>query len=168
MNLESSGCGVCFCRLTKDRAKWQTSLGITHVMRKCWTLSSSWSPLIKFGGRSWFLWRDRGDVKGGHCLNTCPKVTRPPELGGLVLTNLRLLGWELQVRWLWLQKTEPSRPWASFSIQAHPSVQDFFSMSVTTEVGDGKIPCGGTNGPWSKHCSGCSLTVQIGVQKVCK
>ena len=42
------------------------------------------------------------------------------------------------MRWLWLQKTEPQKPWASFQIQVHPSVKALFSMAVTSEVGNGK------------------------------
>jgi hypothetical protein len=48
-----------------------------------------------------FMWRGRKDVKG-H-LVSWPVVTRPKELGGLGIADLRL-GWALRVRWLWLQK----------------------------------------------------------------
>jgi hypothetical protein len=60
--------------------------------------------------RRGFLWRGRRDVKGGHCLLAWPKVTQPPELGGLGISQLQQLGWALRMRWLWLQKTEPDRP----------------------------------------------------------
>ena len=66
--------------------------------------------------RRGFLWRGRKDVKGGLCLITWPKVTRPPELGGLGITNLQQLGWALRARWLWLKKTEPDKPWAFLPI----------------------------------------------------
>jgi hypothetical protein len=39
-----------------------------------------------------FLWKGRKDVKGGHCLIACPKVTRPTELGGLRISHLQNLG----------------------------------------------------------------------------
>jgi hypothetical protein len=32
------------------------------------------------------------------------------------------------MRWLWLQKTEPNRPWSSLTIQVPDKVQAFFSM----------------------------------------
>ena len=38
-------------------------------------------------------------------------------LGGLGISNLRNLGWALHARWLWLQKTEPHRPWSALPIQ---------------------------------------------------
>jgi hypothetical protein len=50
----------------------------------------------------------------------------PIELGGLGISNLRNLGWALRVRWLWLQKTEPHRPWCTLSIQAPDQVRAFF------------------------------------------
>jgi len=35
-----------------------------------------------------------------------PTVCRPVELGGLGVTDLRLAGYVLQTRWLWLQRTD--------------------------------------------------------------
>jgi hypothetical protein len=69
--------------------------------------------------RRGFLWKGKKDVIGGHCLVAWPKVTRPPNLGGLGITNLQQLGWALRLRWPWLQKTEPNKPWAMFPIQVH-------------------------------------------------
>jgi hypothetical protein len=69
--------------------------------------------------RRGFLWKGRKDVKGGHCLVAWPKVTRPTELGGLGISNLQQLGWALRSRWLWLQKTEPDKPWAFMPIKVH-------------------------------------------------
>jgi len=62
---------------------------------------------------------------------------RPPELGGLGISNLGNLGWALRMRWLWLQKTEPRRPWSSFPIQVPKQVHAFFSITVHAEVGNG-------------------------------
>jgi hypothetical protein len=85
-----------------------------------------------------FLWRGRRDARGGHCLVAWPKVTRPPELGALGISSLQQLGWALQMRWLWLQKIEPDRPWAAFQNQVHPSVKAFFAVAIISEVGNGK------------------------------
>jgi hypothetical protein len=52
-----------------------------------------------------YMWRGRKDAKGGHCLVSWPVVTRPKELGGLGIADLKTLGWALRVRWLWLQNT---------------------------------------------------------------
>jgi hypothetical protein len=39
-----------------------------------------------------YMWRGRKDAKGGRCLMSCPVVTRPQELGGLRIANLKSLG----------------------------------------------------------------------------
>jgi len=59
----------------------------------------------------------RKEVKGGHCLVAWGKVTRPQELGGLGISDLKSLGWALRMRWLWLEKTESHWPWGMFPIQ---------------------------------------------------
>ena len=87
--------------------------------------------------RRGFLWKGRREARGGHCLLAWPKVTRPVELGGLGISNLQQLGWALRMRWLWLQKTEPDKPWNFLPIQVHQSVKSFFSMAVVTQVGNG-------------------------------
>ena len=50
--------------------------------------------------RRGFLWRGRKDAKGGHCLVAWVKVCRPPELGGLGISDLKSLGWSLRMRWV--------------------------------------------------------------------
>lgn len=47
------------------------------------------------------------------------------------------VGWALQMRWLWLKKTQPDRSWASMSLQVHPNVAAMFRASVVSTVGDG-------------------------------
>jgi hypothetical protein len=41
-------------------------------------------------------------------------------------------------RWLWLQKTEPNRPWSALPIQVPENVRALFSVAMQTELGDGK------------------------------
>jgi hypothetical protein len=38
-------------------------------------------------------------------------------LGELGILNLEKMGWALHMRWLWLKKTDSSRPWAGLSIK---------------------------------------------------
>jgi hypothetical protein len=47
-----------------------------------------------------YMWRGRKDASGGHCLIAWPKVTRPKELGGLGISDLKHLNWALRLRWL--------------------------------------------------------------------
>jgi hypothetical protein len=42
-----------------------------------------------------------------------PKVSRPKELGALGILDLQRFRWALRVRWLWLGKIEPDRPWSA-------------------------------------------------------
>jgi hypothetical protein len=58
-------------------------------------------------------------------------------LGGLGISSIKELSWTLRMRWLWIQKTEPNRPWSSLTIQVPDKVQAFFSMVMQTEVENG-------------------------------
>ena len=65
------------------------------------------------------------------------RVKRPIDLGGLGILDLEILGWALRMRWLWLKKTQPDRPWAGLDVQVHPNSVAMFSTSVISIVGDG-------------------------------
>jgi hypothetical protein len=86
--------------------------------------------------RRGFLWRGRKDAQVGHCLLVWLKVTRPFELGGLGIFDLLNLGWALhmRMRWLWLCKTEPDRPWAALPIQVQSLIRAFFSMPLSQKL----------------------------------
>jgi hypothetical protein len=84
-----------------------------------------------------FFWRGHNEVKGGHCQVAWGKVCRPMELGGLGISSLKELGWALRMRWLWLAKTDPNRPWSALPIQVPNKCQAFFSIAMETEIGDG-------------------------------
>jgi hypothetical protein len=58
--------------------------------------------------------------------------------GGLGTSNLKILGWALRSRWLWLKKTEPHRPWASLEVQVPDQVRVFFAIAINSEVGNGQ------------------------------
>jgi hypothetical protein len=49
-----------------------------------------------------FLWKDRRDAHGGHCLVAWDRVCMPKEPGGLGIINLRKMNIALWARWLWL------------------------------------------------------------------
>nr|AAU93576.1 hypothetical protein [Oryza sativa Japonica Group] len=50
-----------------------------------------------------FLWTGTDSVHGGQCRVSWTNVCRPKAFGGLGIPNLRLAGFALRVRWLWLQ-----------------------------------------------------------------
>ena len=85
--------------------------------------------------RKGLLWKGRKEVKGGYYLLSWPKITRPKELGGLSIHDLQKLGWALRVRWLWLQMTEPPRPWSEFQVQICDIVKKLVSVAVISQVG---------------------------------
>jgi hypothetical protein len=48
-----------------------------------------------------------------------------------------VLGWSLNMIWLWLKKTQLDHPWAGLDIQVHPNAAALFIVSVQTVIGDG-------------------------------
>ena len=48
------------------------------------------------------------------------------------------MGWALQMRWLWLEKTKPDRPWAGLEIPVHLNTTAMFAISIVTTIGNGK------------------------------
>lgn len=87
--------------------------------------------------RRGFLWCGRKDTQGGNCPVTWLRVTRPLNCGGLGVHDLERLSWALRMRWLWLRKTDPAKPWAFLDIQVPANVEAMFRISVVTMVGDG-------------------------------
>jgi hypothetical protein len=58
-----------------------------------------------------FFWAAKEEVNGGQCLVTWDAVCKPTCYGGLGVKNLALQGLALHVRWEWLCRTDPARPW---------------------------------------------------------
>jgi hypothetical protein len=87
--------------------------------------------------RRGFYWQGNKDAKGGHYLVAWGKVCRPMEFGSLEISSLKELGWALTMRWLWLTKTDPTRPWSELLMQIPHKAQAFFSVCMQTEIGDG-------------------------------
>ena len=85
--------------------------------------------------RRGFLWKSRKEVRGGHCLIAWPKVARPIELGGLGISSLQHLSWALNLRWLWLQKTEPDKVWNFFPVHAPKQVWAFSQWQLFLKLG---------------------------------
>jgi hypothetical protein len=55
-----------------------------------------------------FMWVWKEASVRGKCMVAWDTTCRPTELGGLGITDLKLAGYALQTRWLWLQKTDNS------------------------------------------------------------
>lgn len=67
-----------------------------------------------------------------------PAVCKPTQFGGLGISDLKLQGFALQTRWLWLQKTDQERVWSELPIKTVREVQAFFRASTYTIIGDGR------------------------------
>lgn len=85
-----------------------------------------------------FLWRGRKELNGGHCPVAWQQVTRPLHLGGLGVHDLQAMAWALRMRWLWMEKTQPDRPWGLLRVHIPEPARAMFAVSVATTLGDGR------------------------------
>ena len=58
--------------------------------------------------------------------------------GGLAVRDLHHTSITLRVRWLWLQSTDPERPWGHLQLPSDEETRQFFRVSTTWTVSDGK------------------------------
>jgi hypothetical protein len=84
-----------------------------------------------------FFWAGHDSSVRGKCLVAWVTVCLPTTHGGLGVTDLRIAGLALRTRWLWLQRTDPDRAWASLPVKVEPEIQQFFEASITVRVGNG-------------------------------
>lgn len=87
--------------------------------------------------RRGFLWKGHKDIQGGSLLGGMAKVCRPLHQGGLGIHNLEMMSWSLNLRWLWLKKTQPDRPWGKLDLPVHSYAAALFDISIHSLVGNG-------------------------------
>jgi hypothetical protein len=85
-----------------------------------------------------FFWSGTDQSVQGKCMVAWQSCCRPTDLGGMGITNIKLAGYALQTRWLWLQQADHDRAWSQLPIRTCPQVQAFFKASVFKVPGDGK------------------------------
>lgn len=85
-----------------------------------------------------FFWAGEQTASGGQCTLAWKTVARPRDVGGLGITDLRVAGFALKLRWLWLKRTDPNRPWSVLPLDCEEEVEAMFDASTEVQVGDGK------------------------------
>ena len=84
-----------------------------------------------------FLWTGTDSANGEQCRVSWTNVCRPKAFGGLGIPNLRLAGFALRVRWLWLQRS--GHPyWDGLKAPVEQSVSDMFEASTFFVPEDGE------------------------------
>lgn len=84
-----------------------------------------------------FFWSGKKDIHGGECLVAWNNVCRPYSLGGLGVKDLRLQSLALRVRWLWLARTDPARPWQGLKLPKDTAAMAVFQSLARITVGSG-------------------------------
>lgn len=80
-----------------------------------------------------FLWKGR-EQANGHGVQGTSSAAYP--VWGLVVHDLEHLGWALHICWLWLLKSDTSKPWSGLPILIPRKAQVLFGMAVHTQIGD--------------------------------
>ena len=78
-----------------------------------------------------FLLAGHKEANGGQCHVNWQRVSRPISLGGLGIRDSYRTGLSLRVRWLWLQRTDPSRPWSNLPIPHDADANAIFRASTS-------------------------------------
>jgi hypothetical protein len=84
-----------------------------------------------------FLWAQNGKANDGCCAVAWNLVCQPKALGGLGFRNLQYLNTALRARWLWLRKTDLSKPWSGLNLEVSAASRDLFNASVSISIGAG-------------------------------
>jgi hypothetical protein len=84
-----------------------------------------------------FFWTAKDTANGGQCLVAWQRVCKPKCFGGLGVKDLALHGLALRVRWEWLRRTDPSRPWQGLPAPKDDMASTSFDSLVQIHVGKG-------------------------------
>jgi hypothetical protein len=85
-----------------------------------------------------FFWAGKKEVNGGQCLVVWDTICKTTRLGGLGVKDLRLQGLALRVRWCWLHRTDPSRPWQGLPAINDQEANEVFQSLARFQVGYGE------------------------------
>ena len=77
-------------------------------------------------------------VTGGKCKVNWEKVSKPKDLGGLGILNLKKFASALRLRWLWLDWSEDPKPWKDLGTPCTASDRELFAAATTVTIGNGE------------------------------
>lgn len=60
----------------------------------------------------------------------------PTELGGLVVLDIKRMGWALRARWSWLKCTDASKPWRNFPIKTNKHIDALVHAATKVHLGN--------------------------------
>jgi hypothetical protein len=86
--------------------------------------------------RAW-LWRGEKTCHGEHCKVAWSRICRPRELGGLGIVELGRFGTALRLKWLWMERTAPDKPWVGMPVPYSLSDRQLFATASSVTIGDG-------------------------------
>jgi exonuclease III len=84
-----------------------------------------------------FFWAAKDRANGGQCLVAWDRVCKPKSYGGLGIKNLSVQGLALRIRWEWLRRTDPARPWQGLPMIKDAQAREAFDSLVHIQVGVG-------------------------------
>ncbi|KAM0928813.1 hypothetical protein ACQ4PT_002002 [Festuca glaucescens] len=85
-----------------------------------------------------FLWVGSSEANGGCCAVAWHLVCQPKALGDLGLMNLRWMNVAMRARWIWLMRTDRSKPWSGMDLQVGSESLALFNASVRIVLGNGE------------------------------
>lgn len=91
---------------------------------------ANWMILAIDKTRRGFFWAGEHTTSRGQCTMAWQRITRPLQYGGLRITDLQIQGRALNIKWLWLQRTDATKPWAGLPMDCDKQTQEMFNASV--------------------------------------
>jgi hypothetical protein len=85
-----------------------------------------------------YLWAACDKVSGGKCKVNWDLVCKPKEKGGLGILNLHKFASALRLRWLWLDWTDPSKPWRGLESPCNSHDKELFAAATRVTIGNGE------------------------------
>ena len=78
------------------------------------------------------FWTAEEKVNGGKCPVAWDTICRPVFFGGFGVKNLQLQALALCVRWEWLRRTDPDRPWQNLHMIVDKEARQVFASIWST------------------------------------